>query len=52
MGFTFPFEKWLRKGLPMSQKLTSILRTSEVQKFKSGKIHWSRHWAKEILKKF
>ncbi len=32
MGFTFPFEKWLKE-----------------EKSFSG--HWSRHWAKEVLKR-
>lgn len=34
MGFTFPFQKWLK----------------EKGDFKSG--HWSRFWAKEILRKY
>ncbi len=32
MGFTFPFEKWLKEEKPFNG-------------------HWSRHWAKEVLKK-
>lgn len=33
MGFTFPFEKWLREEKPFNG-------------------HWSKFWAKEVLKKF
>ena len=40
MGFTFPFQKWLQNSSILNSK-SSIL-----------KIHWSRHWAREVLNKF
>jgi len=40
MGFTFPFEKWLHE---------SDLKTYKLKNLQTN-IHWSRFWAKVVLK--
>jgi asparagine synthase (glutamine-hydrolysing) len=62
MGFTFPFDEWMRKG-----KLGKIVRdtiTSAntnfrrkgveelIKNFDKGKVHWSRLWALFVLSNF
>jgi asparagine synthase (glutamine-hydrolysing) len=39
MGFTFPFEKWLRESLPITNYQLPITKS-----------HWSRFWANIVLK--
>ncbi len=51
MGFTFPFEKWL-KGLLPSLTTSDLITNDLINKFKLGKLHWSRLWALYIIKQF
>lgn len=46
MGFTFPFEEWLR-NLP--DGLISDKNRASFEQFKAGAIHWSRIWSSLIL---
>jgi asparagine synthase (glutamine-hydrolysing) len=41
MGFTFPFQKWLSEH-----------KNIKTQEQKNIKTHWSRFWAKEVLKNY
>lgn len=63
MGFTFPFDDWMKKG-----KLGKIIKerlldenyndfnrqsvTNLFKKYEMGKIHWSRVWALYVLDRF
>jgi asparagine synthase (glutamine-hydrolysing) len=53
MGFTFPFQKWLGEvnsysvNKLLSQKLNNSLTNNSITKS-----HWSRLWAKEVLKNY
>ena len=62
MGFTFPFDEWMRKG-----KLGMIVKDSIssgnyrfnktgveklISEFDKGKVHWSRLWALFVLSRF
>ena len=62
MGFTFPFDAWLRNGQlgvmvnDFIGSANSILNKKGVQdilrRFNSGKVHWSRLWALFVLSRF
>jgi len=41
MGFTFPFQKWLKEQ-----------KNIKTQEQKNIKTHWSKFWAKKVLEKF
>lgn len=56
MGFTFPFDEWVRKECKMfkDQNLNqNYLNQKTVKRtwegFKKGKIHWSRPWALYVM---
>lgn len=49
MGFTFPFERWLKK-FP-TQLVPEKARGLMVQ-FEAGKLHWSRPWSLIVLSQF
>mgnify|MGYP001412259642 CR=1 FL=1 len=64
MGFTFPFNVWMRSG-KLHGLVNDTLRTDGIfnliplegrknllTKFENGKIHWSRVWAIYILAKY
>lgn len=48
MGFTFPFEGWLR-NLP--KDMISDKNRAMFEQFRAGAIHWSRIWSSLILNK-
>lgn len=63
MGFTFPFEEWLRKRRLNKSIKETILNQSNnglinkngelkiIQNFENGKVHWSRVWALYTISK-
>jgi asparagine synthase (glutamine-hydrolysing) len=63
MGFTFPFDVWMRSG-KLHNVIKDILLDSNINfiplkgrkllldKFEQRKIHWSRVWAIYILSQF
>jgi asparagine synthase (glutamine-hydrolysing) len=59
MGFTFPFEPWLRlRALELEvacfdQKLLQRRAVEAVwREFRAGRLHWSRPWALLVLSRF
>jgi hypothetical protein len=55
MGFTFPFEKWMRNNLPLfSNKIGK--RNKTVDKisadFGKGRLGWARSWSLIVLNYF
>jgi len=48
MGFTFPFEEWLKQE---SEMIHGSIPQNIIKKFQSGKMHWSRFWAQVVLEK-
>lgn len=50
MGFTFPFEKWLKNAPP--EMTNGLLTNDQMIKFKSGKVHWSQLWSLMVARKF
>ncbi len=61
-GFTFPFANWMRSGkikdsindsLMSSNSLFDKTELNEMMnKFNSGKLHWSRIWAMNVISRF
>ena len=59
MGFTFPFEIWLKREVkdPSGFLIKHIIEENRipsqiVDRFHAGKLHWSRFWAQIVLGKF
>ena len=61
MGFTFPFDYWMKKGkllnaLEERADGNSFLSSNGYKELKknylAGKIHWSRIWALAVINKF
>ncbi|QQS35715.1 MAG: asparagine synthase (glutamine-hydrolyzing) [Ignavibacteriales bacterium] len=63
MGFTFPFVDWIKSGklgvMMKDSLLTGKLRYFDKKgvenlfnRFESGRIHWSRLWAVNVIEKF
>ena len=62
MGFTFPFDEWIRNGKLGSIVKDNILSGNDsidkkgaenfIRKFDAGKLHWSRLWALFVLSRF
>lgn len=63
MGFTFPFDDWIKKG-KLGELMRDSLLTGKLnyfnskgvedlfKQFESGKVHWSRLWAVSVIEKF
>jgi asparagine synthase (glutamine-hydrolysing) len=45
-GFTFPFAYWLKQSEML--KPSSPKQTQVYDKFRGGKLHWSRYWAVKV----
>jgi asparagine synthase (glutamine-hydrolysing) len=63
MGFTFPFDDWMKKGKlgkTIKEKLldenyndfNKLSVSNLIKKYETGKIHWSRVWALYVLNRF
>jgi len=59
MGFTFPFELWMRQyaaDLEATTTSTKWLQRSAVEaiwrEYKAGRVHWSRPWTLVVLAAF
>lgn len=62
MGFTFPFDEWMRNGKLGGLVKENIISGNNsfnkkgvedlIRKFNAGKVHWSRLWALFVLNKF
>jgi len=64
MGFTFPFEEWMRNGKAknyindvfsegtLQNQFNEITLNQMLKKFESGKLHWSRIWALAIISNY
>jgi asparagine synthase (glutamine-hydrolysing) len=59
MGFTFPFDLWMRQraeDLEAASASTKWLQRSAVEtvwrEYKAGRVHWSRPWALVVLAAF
>ncbi|MEK9194674.1 MAG: asparagine synthase (glutamine-hydrolyzing) [Patescibacteria group bacterium] len=59
MGFTFPFEMWLRQAIedpssPIKERIQGGDRIPReiMDRFRSGKLHWSRFWTLIVLSRF
>jgi len=62
MGFTFPFDEWIRNGKLGRMVKDNIISGNNsfnkkgiedlIGKFNSGKVHWSRLWALFVLSRF
>jgi asparagine synthase (glutamine-hydrolysing) len=57
MGFTFPFEQWMRAGsAEISRYVDSTSPIKECESkavenaFRKGRVHWSRQWALWVLR--
>jgi asparagine synthase (glutamine-hydrolysing) len=55
MGFTFPFQEWMRNNL---KTLTDFIPNSKskhieriIKRFSQGNLHWSRIWALAVMGK-
>jgi asparagine synthase (glutamine-hydrolysing) len=59
MGFTLPFDPWLRRSaaeLELCCLETKVLQRDAVRnlwrRFRAGRLHWSRAWALVVLSRF
>ncbi len=54
MGFAMPMDKWLKKEkwTPKSEILDPAFCRKVENRFRKGKLHWSRRWALEIVDRF
>ncbi|WP_316804887.1 asparagine synthase (glutamine-hydrolyzing) [Pedobacter nototheniae] len=55
MGFTFPFQKWLKENQPFLNQLTLNNNKKAMQltdDFKQGKLHWSKAMALYVTSSF
>jgi asparagine synthase (glutamine-hydrolysing) len=59
MGFTFPFQEWMRNNLKLFSSdivtngdINSKHAKDLLHKFEVGKLHWSRLWALIVLNRW